>query len=112
MTGYTYPRARRRLLIAGIIGGLALAVLAKIVGPALPVLNGHSLNEVQPYCTGVMGAFVRGLGGAEAQRACNDIGTTVLVLNLVALAGLAMAAVAGWALWRDSRKAVTTTTSP
>ena len=76
------------------------AIVVKLVAPALPVISGHSLNEITPYCTGALGAFVRGLGGAQTAAACNDIGIANLVINLVALACLAVAAAAGFALYR------------
>lgn len=100
--GFDAPRPEHalRLPIMGIVGGIALAIVAKMVVPDLPVDNGHSLNELHGYCTGVVGLLVRGFGGASANAGCNNVGNWLLTCNIAAIAGLALAAWSGYVLYR------------
>ena len=92
--------------IIGMITGAVLAIAAKLVVPALPVFSGHSLGEANSYCSGVMGALVRGFGGAKANAACNNISNWMLVCNLAAILGLLIIVASGITLYRSKRIAI------
>jgi hypothetical protein len=93
----TPPRKRTGPITGVVIGGLLL--LARLVVPAIPV-SGTSLGEANSVCTGALGAFVKGFGGQQVVRSCNEVTSIMLALNLAAFTGLALVITCGALLFR------------
>jgi len=91
----------RRKRIREVAAGLALAVVAKFVVPAIPgIFVKVSLSQAASLCNSGLGQFATAMNHTAAHE-CARVSNIMQVCNLVALAGLGYAGWYGYLLWRD-----------
>jgi hypothetical protein len=101
----------RHRLIAGLVAGAVLAVVARLILPAVPhLVTPVPLSQAATICGSSLGAFASAMNHQVA-AACGEVSTVMLVLNLAALAGLALALVCGVVLWKRGRERQPSTAS-
>ena len=92
--------------IAALITGIVL-ILARVIVPSVPgVVFKGSIDEVHGICTSAFGALAQASNQAAA-HGCSEADTAMVVLNVLAIAGLVMIALGGWALLRSRQPSTT-----
>ena len=94
----TSTATRKGAPIGGIIWLAVVAIIVKFVIPALPVFNGHSINQAYGVCNSGLGALAQSFDHAVAND-CNIVNNVMLVANVTAGTALVLAVVFGirWA---------------
>lgn len=89
---------KRGLKITGLVIGGVL-VLARLIGPSVPLSKGWSLGAVSGVCNSGLGQLARGMD-AGVGRDCGYVSDVMLALTLAAVAGAALALFCGFKLAR------------